>query len=111
MDKQKKIIYLLGPTNVPRYWEAFEKADDYLTSLGYIVLNPARLPDSLPRWARMRVAFGMTSVAHAVLYLPGWRDDPAAVHETRYLAGKRRPHADTAERLVELLKREEEKDT
>ena len=39
----KKVIYIAGPiTGVPRYWEAFETAEDELTAAGGICRSARR---------------------------------------------------------------------
>lgn len=82
--KKKKIIYIAGPiTGVDKYWEAFEKADDDLTSRGYAVLNPARLPEGMQAKNYTEICWIMLGNADAVIMLPGWEDSMGAVAENR----------------------------
>lgn len=75
----KKVIYIAGPiTGVSNYYEAFEKADDYLTSRGYIVLNPARLPAGMTNEQYTRIDTAMIDSADVVLFLPGWQKSNGA---------------------------------
>ena len=53
----KKVIYIAGPiTGVPRYWEAFETAEDELTAAGYLPLSPAHMPDGMENGKAMRLS-------------------------------------------------------
>lgn len=84
-NKPHGIVYLSGPiTGVPNYWEAFEKAEDYLTSLGWIVLSPAKHPKGLTNGQYMRIDFAMIDVADVVLFLPGYQDSRGACLERDY---------------------------
>ena len=52
----KKVIYIAGPiTGVPRYWEAFETAEEALTAAGYLPLSPAHMPSGLENEKAMRI--------------------------------------------------------
>lgn len=56
----KKVIYIAGPiTGVPRYWEAFEAAEDELIALDYIPLSPAHMPSGLENEKAMRICLAM----------------------------------------------------
>jgi len=78
----KKVIYLAGPiTGVEKYWEAFEEADDILSSKGYAVLNPSRLPQGMDALNYACICSVMISTADAVLFLPGWENSMGASFE------------------------------
>ncbi len=82
MEERKKVIYLAGPiTGVADYWEPFYKADAELTAKGFIVLNPARLPQGMTNAQYMRICESMMDCADAVLMLPGWRNSKGATLE------------------------------
>lgn len=73
----KKVIYIAGPiTGVPRYWEAFETAEDELTAAGYLPLSPARMPDGMENEKAMRICLAMIDAADAVLFLPWQLPEP-----------------------------------
>lgn len=81
----KKVVYIAGPiTGVPKYWEAFEKAEDELTSDGYIALTPTRLPQGLTLAQCMKICFAMIDAADAVYFLPGWQNSRGAQLELNY---------------------------
>ena len=84
---EKKVIYIAGPiTGVERYWEAFELAEDIITSLGHIALTPSRLPGGMTPAQYMRMCFSMIDSADAVLFLPGWTNSGGATLEKQYCA-------------------------
>ena len=83
--KKKKVVYLAGPiTGVENYWEPFENADDVLSSWGFIVLNPARLPQGMTREQYMRICHSMIDCADIVLFLPHWYRSEGATVEWTY---------------------------
>ena len=81
----KKVVYISGPiTGVENYWEAFEAAMDNLSGLGYVVLNPAALPQGLTDEQYMQIDMAMINVADAVYFLPGWENSKGATLERAY---------------------------
>ena len=89
-------VFIAGPiTGIPRYWEAFEAADDNITGMGHIALNPARLPQGMTYNEYERICLAMIDVADAVLFLPGWSHSRGASFEHEYcgLVGKARLHS------------------
>ena len=83
--EQKKVVFISGPiTGVPRYYEAFEKAEDDLTALGYIPLSPSRLPQEMTNEQYARICLAMIDSADAVLSLPGWDESKGASVEAHY---------------------------
>lgn len=90
--EQKKVIYIAGPiTGKRNYWEDFERAEDMLTGLGYIVLTPSRLPQGLTDAKAMRICFGMIDAADAVLFLPDWTTSRGANLEAAYCSYIKKP--------------------
>lgn len=118
MEGQKKVVYISGPiTGVDKYWEAFERAEDDLTALGYIPLSPARLPMGMTNTQYMPICTAMINAADAVLILPGWEGSHGAKVEARYAEyiekpvvehrttkGTLKPRERSAEERIEWLK-------
>lgn len=105
-NKPRGVVYLSGPiTGVPNYWEAFEKAEDYLTSLGWAVLSPAKHPQGLTNEQYMRIDFAMIDVADVVLLLPGWLNSTGACLERAYCEYTEKPVTDDIDKLEEVLNR------
>jgi len=91
--EQKKVVYIAGPiTGVDKYWEAFERAEDDLSALGYIPLSPSRLPGGLTNAQYMRIDFAMIDCADAVLFLPGHSNSPGASLEHAHCDYTGKPH-------------------
>jgi nucleoside 2-deoxyribosyltransferase len=105
-NKPHGIVYLSGPiTGVPNYWEAFEKAEDQLTSLGWAVLSPAKHPQGLTNEQYMRMDFAMIDVADVVLFLPGWEKSSGACLERAHCGYIEKPVTDDIDKLEEVLRR------
>ena len=101
--KEKKVIYIAGRiTGVPKYWEAFEKAEDALTAMGFIVLTPTRLPYNLSNEKAMKICLAMIDQADAVYFLPGWNQSVGANLEMTYCKYTGKPHATRIESLEVL---------
>lgn len=99
-----KVIYIEGPIiGVPKYWEAFEKVDDDLTSRGYTVLNPARLPEDLDNSKALNIRLAMLAQADAVFVLPNWASSRGAALEISYSTYIGKPHFSTISELEEVL--------
>lgn len=85
MDERIKVMYLSGPiTGKPDYKKVFNLAEAALKSRGYIVLNPAILPEGMPHEAYMPICLAMLAQADAIVMLNGWRESYGAVFERDY---------------------------
>lgn len=84
-NDRKPVVYVAGPITGRRcYWEPFEKAEELLTGLGYIVLLPSRLPSGMSKAQYMRIDIAMIDSADAVVFLPEWETSSGAEVEARY---------------------------
>lgn len=78
-------IYLAGKiTGDPDYKEKFESTRKDLEAEGYIVLNPAVLPQGLSNEDYMRICFAMIDTADVVAFIEGFVDSPGAMLELEY---------------------------
>ena len=79
------IIYLAGKiTGNPEYRKQFAAAKAELEAKGYIVLNPAELPEGMSKAAYMRICFAMIDTADGVCGVGRWTDSRGAIAETSY---------------------------
>lgn len=93
VQPQGKVIYIAGPiTGVPRYWEAFEDAEDELHCAGFVTLSPCRLSNGLTWGQYMHIDKAMIDVADAVLFLPGWHNSKGARIEMEYCKEMNKPN-------------------
>ena len=58
--------------------EAFFKAEEELKKKGYVVLNPATLPDGLERECYLDIDFAMLRQADSIYMLKGWEKSKGA---------------------------------
>ena len=76
-------IYIAGKiTGDPDYAEKFNTAAREYENKGYIVLNPAMLPEGMLPSDYMRICLSMIDTADVVAFLPGMK--PAKVHSLSY---------------------------
>lgn len=79
------IVYLSGKiTGNNRYYTEFEEAEKLLTDQGHIVLNPATLPEGLPREKYIPICLAMIEAAEIVFMLKGWESSAGANLEKDY---------------------------
>lgn len=85
-ERRTMVVYIAGKmTGLPDLGrEKFNEAEKRLTEKGYVVLNPARLPDGMPGNRYMPICFAMIDQADAVLMLNNWKDSPGATLEKAY---------------------------
>ncbi|WP_417536317.1 DUF4406 domain-containing protein [Methylophaga sp.] len=78
-----KTIYLAGPmTGLPDFNKpAFNAKAKELEHQGYIVLNPAVLPDGMKWEEYMYICIPMLSVADEIYMLKGWENSKGATIE------------------------------
>lgn len=70
---RKPVVYLSGPiTGVKDYWKPFEEAEDRLASVGFSVINPAKLPEGMTTRQYMAINLASLMTADAVLTVDGW---------------------------------------
>ena len=108
MGDRKKVVYIAGPiTGVDKYWEAFEKAEDDLSALGYIPLSPAHLPEGMTNEQYMRIDTAMLDSADAVMFLPGYKGSLGAMLELHRCIYIDKPHVIiTPAKTLDMLKRD-----
>ena len=81
----KMVVYLSGPiTGVEGYREAFDKAESELKATGYIVLNPAKLPEGMTKEQYMQINLAQIDAADVVWFLHGWQNSEGAKLEHSY---------------------------
>lgn len=85
---RKSIAYIAGKmTGLPdKGRAAFADAEEKMTQLGYVALNPAAMPDGMPAYKYMPICLAMIDQADMVVLLDGWEDSPGANVEKAYAA-------------------------
>lgn len=88
----KPIAYIAGKiTGDPEYRKKFASAQEELERQGYIVLNPALLPEGMAPSDYMRFCLAMLDTADVAFFLPGWMDSKGAQLEKQYCAYVQKP--------------------
>ncbi len=82
----QKTIYIAGKmAGLPDHGRRhFREAEKRLREAGYIVLNPAALPDGMSADKYMPICLAMLEAADAIYMLVGWRDSLGARLERGY---------------------------
>lgn len=79
------VVYLAGKIDGdPNYKEKFRKAAEQLESRGYIVLNPATLPEGMSKEKYMPICLAMLNQADIILLLSDYEESPGARIELNY---------------------------
>ena len=82
---EKLTIYIAGPmAGDPDYKTKFDAAESYLLWKGWIVLNPAVLPEGLMPDAYLPICLAMVDAADALVTLKGSEDSNGANIEKAY---------------------------
>lgn len=76
-------VYISGPiTGTDDYMERFAKAEEYLQSVGFTVINPAKVNSNLPAdttWKQyMEMSIVMLKMCDAIYMLDGWKNSCGA---------------------------------
>ncbi len=88
----KPIAYIAGKiSGDPTYREKFAHAQEVLEHRGYIVLNPALLPEGMNPKDYMRICMPMLDTADRVFLLPEWDESRGATLEHKYCAYVQKP--------------------
>lgn len=75
-------VYIAGKISGDReYAEKFQNAKEYLEGKGFIVLNPAELPEGMSSENYMRICIAMMDCADAVVFLPDYQQSRGAMIE------------------------------
>lgn len=80
------VLYIAGKmSNLPDLGkERFRAAAERLRAKGYVVLNPAELPDGMPVVRYMPICLAMLQAADAIYLLGNWKDSTGARLELQY---------------------------
>lgn len=78
-------IYIAGKiAGDKRYRAKFREAAKTLEAAGYVVLNPATLPDGLEQADYMRICLAMLDTADLAVFLPDYQESKGAMVEWGY---------------------------
>ena len=82
-------IYISGEiTNDPNYKEKFAETEEYLKAKGYVIMNPAILPEGFDYEDYMTICFAMIDVCDLMFMIKGWEKSDGAKRESYYACAK-----------------------
>ena len=80
-----EVAYVAGKINgLPNYKENFNRAVKELQDLGYIVMNPADLPEGMPYEKYLPICLSMLEASDVLYMLDNWTDSKGASVEHSY---------------------------
>lgn len=81
----RKVAYLSGAItlNPLNYKKDFARAERYAENLGYIVLNPAVLPQGMAHGKYLPINDAMIGECDVVFLLPNWTESVGCAHEIK----------------------------
>jgi hypothetical protein len=79
-----KVYISGGISNDFNYMEKFKKAEDKLTAMGHIALNPCWIKAGLSYEQHMHIDLAMVDVADALYMLKDWEDSKGAKIERQH---------------------------
>lgn len=86
-----KKAYIAGKiTGCGDYKQNFEKAYKFLRAKGYLVMNPAVLPEGFEHHEYMSICYSMIDAVDKVFFLPNWRESKGAKMELDYACQTRK---------------------
>lgn len=85
MADKRIVVFIAGKiAGDENYKEKFQKAAEMLENEGFIVLNPAILPEGMTRGEYEQICMAMINVADTVLFLPDFDQSQGAMLELSY---------------------------
>lgn len=89
--KRKTTVYIAGKISGDlKYREKFAEAQRELEAAGFIVLNPAILPDGFTYGAYMRICMAMLNECDTVCFLPDWEESDVAKAEYAFVSATKK---------------------
>lgn len=86
--EREQIVYISGKiTGNDNYKEDFLRAEKFLSKMGYIVLNPARLDEiaeGLNYQQCMKLCYSLLDVSDLIFMVSGWQKSKGANAELSY---------------------------
>lgn len=87
---KRTIVYISGKiTGNDNYKSEFQEAENFLTELGYIVINPAEIDEivkcsELDRAEIMSICYRLVDISDAIFMIGGWQKSRGANEELSY---------------------------